>query len=165
MDPELLALGAEAGALLKERGDTIAVCESSAGGLVSAALLAVPGASAYFLGGTVVYTRQASKALLAGVVEVPAGLRGATEDYAAYQARSVRGKLDATWGTGEAGAAGPAQNSYGDPNGHTWVAVAGAGDVLRTRHVLTGSEDRAANMVAFAGALLTEIVTALRAAG
>ncbi len=146
--------------MLKERGESIAVCESSAGGLVSAALLAVPGASAYYLGGVVVYTIVGSKALLSGVVEPPAGLRGATEAFATYQAQSVRGKLGADWGTGEAGATGPTPNRYGDPNGHCWVAVAGP-DGVRTRHVLNGSDDREANMGAFATALLEELVSAL----
>jgi PncC family amidohydrolase len=161
MNSELLALGAEAGQRLKDRGQTIAVCESSAGGLVSASLLAVPGASAYFLAGTVVYTVVASKTLLKGVVPIPEGLRGASEPYALYQAQSVRGKLGADWGTGEAGATGPTPNRYGDPNGHTWVAVAGPDGVERTRNVLTGSDDRVANMEAFAKALLEELVAAL----
>lgn len=158
---DLLALGARAGQLLKDRGENIAVCESSGGGLVSAALLAVPGASAYYLGGVVVYTIVGSKALLSGVVDPPPGLRGATEAFAAYQAQSIRGKLGATWGTGEGGATGPTRNGYGDPNGHCWVAVAGADGTVRTRHVLTGSDDRLANMHAFAVALLEELVGAL----
>lgn len=162
MNAELLSLGAEAGQLLKDRGETIAICESSSGGLAAAALLAVPGASAYFLGATVPYTVVASKALLAGVVPVPEGLRGATEAYALYQAHSVRGKLSAAWGTGEAGATGPTPNRYGDPNGHTWVAVVGPDGVERTRNLQTGSSDRVANMEAFAKALLSELIAALR---
>jgi PncC family amidohydrolase len=163
VDSELNDLAERAAALLKQRGETIAVCESAAGGLISAALLGVPGASAYYLGGTVVYTIAASKALLAGVVEPPPGLRGATEDFARYQAQAVRGRLGATWGTGETGATGPTPNRYGDPNGHAWVAV--EGPVSRTRHVLTGSDDRQANMVAFARASLGELVAALESAG
>jgi len=162
VDSELNELAARAAALLKQRGDTIAVCESAAGGLISSALLSVPGASAYYLGGTVVYTIAASKALLAGAVEPPAGLRGATEDFARYQARAIRARLGTTWGTGETGATGPTPNRYGDPNGHAWVAV--EGPVCRTRHVLTGSDDRPANMTAFARALLEELIAALETA-
>lgn len=161
MDPVLVGLANRAAALLKQRGETIAVCESAAGGLISSSLLSVPGASAYYLGGTVVYTIAASKALLAGVVEPPAGLRGATEAFARYQAQSIRGRLGTTWGTGETGATGPTPNRYGDPNGHAWVAV--EGPVSRTRHVLTGSDDREANMTAFAVALLEELIAALEA--
>ena len=56
---DLLPLAEKVGTLLKARCETIAISESSAGGLVSAALLTLPGASAYFLGGVVVYTRAA----------------------------------------------------------------------------------------------------------
>jgi nicotinamide-nucleotide amidase len=161
VDRELRDLAGTAAELLVRRGETIAVCESAGGGLVSAALLSVPGASAYYLGGTVVYTIAAGKALLSGVVEPPAGMRGATEAFARYQAQAVRGRLGTTWGTGETGATGPTPNRYGDPNGHAWVAV--DGPVSRTRHVLTGSDDRAANMTAFARAVLEELIGALRA--
>jgi PncC family amidohydrolase len=139
------------GDLLRERGETVAVAEGSAGGLVSAALLSVPGASAYYLGGTIIYTVVASRAWMAGAVETPPGMRGATEVFADYLARSAAGRLGATWGVGEAGAAGP-PNPYGDPAGHSWVAVAGPIDA--TRHVLTGLDDREANMVEFAAAAL-----------
>jgi PncC family amidohydrolase len=139
------------GDLLRERGETVAVAEGSAGGLVSAALLSVPGASAYYLGGTIIYTVVASRAWMAGAVETPRGMRGATEVFADYLARSAAVRLGATWGVGEAGAAGP-PNPYGDPAGHSWVAVAGPIDA--TRHVLTGLDDREANMVEFAVAAL-----------
>lgn len=137
--------------LLRQRGETVAVAEGSAGGLVSAALLAVPGASAYYLGGTVIYTAAAYRAWIRGAVEAPEAMRGATEAFADHLARSARVRLDATWGLAEAGAAGP-PNPYGDPVGHCWVAVAGPTDA--TRHVLTGLDDRESNMVAFAAAAL-----------
>ena len=149
--PELSDLAVRIGMTLRERGETVAVAEGSAGGLVSAALLSVPGASAYYLGGTVIYTAAAGRAWMAGAVETPPGMRGATEVFADYLARSSRIRLDATWGLGEAGAAGPA-NPYGDPAGHSWVAVAGPDDA--TRNVLTGLDDRVENMVAFAEAAL-----------
>ncbi|MCB1000599.1 MAG: CinA family protein [Acidimicrobiales bacterium] len=151
LNDDLRSRARAVGALLRERGETVAVAEGSAGGLVSAALLSVPGASAYYLGGAVVYTRQASIAWMAGAVETPHGMRGATEVFAQYLARSCRVKLEATWGIGEAGAAGP-PNPYGDPAGHCWVAVAGPSEA--TRHLLTGLDEREANMSAFAvGAL------------
>lgn len=149
--PELVERATGVAAILRERGDTVAVAEGSAGGLVSAALLSIPGASAYFVGGAVIYTVRASKAWMAGAIETPKGMRGATETFAAYLARSVSVKLGTTWGIGEAGAAGP-PNPYGDPAGHSWVAVAGPVDA--TRHVLTGLDDRGTNMVAFAAAAL-----------
>ncbi len=156
--PELTDLSRRIGALLRERGETVAVAEGSAGGLISATLLATPGASAYYLGGTVIYTAAAGRAWMAGEVEVPAGMRGATETFARYLAASVRLKVAATWGLGEAGAAGPA-NPYGDPPGHSWLAI--DGPVAVTRNVSTGLDDRAENMVAFTTATLELFVETL----
>jgi PncC family amidohydrolase len=151
LPPELTDVAASVGAALRERNHTVAVAEGSAGGLVSAALLSVPGASAYYVGGAVIYTAAASRAWMVGEVDVPPGMRGATEAFATWLAASARRRLDATWGLGEAGAAGPA-NPYGDPAGHTWLAV--DGPATGTRNLLTGVDDRAANMVSFAVAAL-----------
>jgi PncC family amidohydrolase len=159
---ELTGVGAQAGALLKARGETVAVAEGSCGGLVSAALLAVPGASAYYVGGTVIYTLAASKAFVAGAIPTPPKLRGATEPFAAYLAEAVSVKLGTTWGIGEGGAAGPGGNAYGDPSGHAWLAVHGPRP--GTRHLLTGLDDRERNMVAFATAALALFVRQLEAA-
>ncbi len=148
---ELIDVAASVGSALRDRGETVAVAEGSAGGLVSAALLSIPGASAYYVGGAVIYTAAASRAWMVGEVDVPPGMRGATEEFAAWLAASARHKLDATWGLGEAGAAGPA-NPYGDPAGHTWLAV--DGPAVATHNLLTGVDDRAANMVSFAVAAL-----------
>ena len=148
------------GDVLRERGETVAVAEGSAGGLVSAALLSVPGASAYYVGGTVIYTVAASRAWMAGEVDIPSGMRGATEAFADYLAMSVRRKVGSTWGIGEAGAAGPA-NPYGDPAGHTWLAI--DGPRTATRNVLTGLDDREDNMVAFTAAALALFADVLAA--
>jgi nicotinamide-nucleotide amidase len=157
---ELTTTAERVGALLRERGETVAVAEGSAGGLISAALLSLPGASAYYRGGVVVYTPAAYTAWMAGAVEAPGRLRGATETFALHLARSAAAKLGTSWGIGEAGAAGPS-NPYGDPAGHCWVAVAGPVDV--TRHLLTGDEDRPRNMVAFATAALELLAVTLGA--
>src|SRR6266568_223523 len=122
---ELIARADKVARLLKHRGETIAVAESSTGGLIAAALLAVPGASAYFLGGAVVYTELARAALLGiGDAEMQ-GLRSATETYALLLARRVRDRHAAVWGVGETGATGPTGNRHGDPAGHTCIAIAG----------------------------------------
>lgn len=126
----------------------MAVAEGSCGGLVSAALLARAGASAYYRGGGVIYTRQAVDGLIAGEIDPPPRLRGASEPFVVYLAESVARRLDATWGVGEGGATGPSGNPYGDPAGHVWVAVHGPS--VATRHHLTGLADRAGNMAAFA---------------
>jgi len=143
---EITELATRISSALRSRGDTVAVAEGSAGGLISAALLSIPGASAYYVGGAVIYTMAANRALMAGPIEVPAGMRGATEGFARYLGQSVAARLGATWGIGEAGASGP-PNRYGDPAGHAWLAV--AGPTITTRHLLTGLDDRTDNMVAF----------------
>jgi nicotinamide-nucleotide amidase len=139
-------------AALKRRQETVAVAESAAGGLITAALLAVPGASAYCLGGIVIYTRQAWEAVRDFDERLLEGHRSATEGNALVRARLARDRFGATWGVGETGAAGPAGNRYGDPAGHAWVAVAGPRD--RAVRVSTGNSNRTANMQAFAAAAL-----------
>ena len=148
----LLPLAEQAAGLLKRRRETIAVAESSAGGLVSAALLAVPGASEYFLGAGVVYTRRARKLLLDIPAEQVAGMRSASEPYALLLARTARQRFSASWGLAETGAAGPTGNPYGDAPGHSCLAIAGAADEAITLE--TGSAERVANMRAFAAAAL-----------
>jgi nicotinamide-nucleotide amidase len=150
---ELYALGAEAGALLKARSETVAVAESSAGGLISAALLAVPGASAYFRGGGVVYTVRARMAFLR---MDRAEIRPSALDTVPALAGAVRRELTADWGLAESGAAGP-----NDPTGFSFVAI--EGPVKLARRVDTGSRDRRANMEAFAAAALRLLIDALAA--
>jgi|SRR5690349_8352951 nicotinamide-nucleotide amidase len=148
----LQALGAQVAARLKERNETIAVAESSAGGLINAALVAVPGASAYYLGGGIVYTRAAREALLGITAAQMSGMRSASEPYARLVARRVREQLGATWGLAETGASGPAGNRYGDAPGHACLAVSGPVELVTTLE--TGSADREANMWRFARAAL-----------
>lgn len=144
----LLPIAEKIAASLIERKETIAIAESSTGGLIAAALLAVPGASAYFVGGAVVYTKTSRAALLGiGDAEMK-GLRPSTEAYALLGARRVREKMAATWGLGETGATGPSGNRYGDAAGHTCIAVAGPTE--RAITLETGNSDRRANMNAFA---------------
>jgi nicotinamide-nucleotide amidase len=158
---ELSTLATKLGGLLKERNETIAVAESSAGGLISAALLAVPGASAYFLGGAVVYTQVARRGLLRVPDDAVAGIRSSTQAYALLKARTIRTQLGATWGLAETGASGPTGNRYGDAAGHACLAVAGA--VERVVTLETGHGDRERNMWAFTKAALELLETSLRA--
>ncbi len=155
----LLPLAETIAQRLIARRETIAIAESSTGGLIAAALLAVPGASAYFLGGAVVYTKSARAALLGiGDAEME-GLRAATETYALLIAWRMRERHGAVWGLGETGATGPTGNRYGDPAGHTCIAVAGPAE--RAIMLRTGSAERLANMEAFAKRaleLLVEVV-------
>jgi nicotinamide-nucleotide amidase len=160
---ELGSMASAVGALLKARKQTVAVAESSAGGLISAALLAVPGASAYFLGGGVIYTQAARRALIRVPDEAMAGTRSSTEAYALLKARTVRELLGATWGLSETGAAGPTGNRYGDAAGHACLAV--AGPVERVLTLETGRPDREANMWRFARAAVELLQTCAESAG
>lgn len=162
---DILAMGARAGELLKARGEKIVVGETSAGGLISASLLAVPGASAYFTGGAITYSYKSIRGL-AGIStdEMRAkGIRSSSEPYAELLARAVLAKHEGvTWGLSETGAAGPSGNPYGDPPGHTCMAVVGPLNLTRT--LRTGLDDRVANMWRFAEATLALLVEALEAA-
>jgi PncC family amidohydrolase len=149
---ELISLAEKIGEILKARRETVGVAESSSGGLISAALLAIPGASAYYLGGGVVYTLQSRRALLDLPDSAFAGLRGLSEELALVLARGARQRFATTWAISEIGAAGPTGSRYGDPPGTSCIAVAGPterGLILRT-----GNPDRVANMGAFASRAL-----------
>ena len=145
---DLMPRAERVGHLLKERRGTIVVAESSTGGLISAALLSVPGASAYFLGGAVVYTRDARRLLMDIPDEAMKGIRSASEPYAKLLAGQVRQRFATDWGLSETGATGPTGNRYGDAAGHSCMAVAGPQSDVFTLE--TGSADRQANMQAFA---------------
>src|SRR5713226_5894319 len=112
--------------LLKQRRETVAVAESSTGGLISAALLGVAGASSYFVGGAVIYTQTARRALLDIPDSAMAGMRASTEAYARLLARTARARHATGWAVAETGATGPTGNRYGDAAGHSCIAVAGA---------------------------------------
>ena len=147
-------------ALLKERRETVAVAESSNGGLVSAALLGVAGASSYFVGGAVIYTQTARRALLDIPNAAMAGMRASTEPYALLLGRTARQRHATTWAVAETGATGPTGNRYGDAAGHSCIAVVGAAE--RAITLETGSSDRITNMHAFAAAALDLLETMLR---
>ena len=159
---DLLTLGQRAGELLLSRGEKIAVGETSAGGLISASLLAVPGASAYFVGGAITYSARSIRGL-AGISTDQMreeGIRSSSEPYALLLATEIRARHGRiAWGLAETGAAGPGSNSYGDPAGHTCMAVVGPINIAKT--LRTGSSDRVANMWAFAEATLQLLVEVL----
>src|SRR6201988_2924161 len=156
---ELTGIAEQIAAKLIERKQTIAVAESSAAGLISAALLAVPGASAYFLGGAVVYTRDARRLLMEiGDAEMK-GLRSSSEPYAKLLASQMRQRFSTTWGLSETGAAGPTGNRYGDAAGHSCMAIAGPVETVITLE--TASGDRQGKMQAFAKRALSLLLKIL----
>ncbi|RPI42302.1 MAG: CinA family protein [Betaproteobacteria bacterium] len=156
---ELTQLGRDVGELLKSRKDTLAVAESSAGGLISAALLATPGASAYFRGGAVCYTRESRKAFLEPDADTFSALPPSTEAVALAFARAARKRLGTTWAIGETGAAGPTGNRYGFDAGHACIAVSGPVELAVT--IETRCTNRELNMWSFAAAALDLLQKAL----
>lgn len=156
---EMVTCAERVAVLLRKRKETVAVAESSAGGLIMASLLAVPGASEYCIGGTVIYTGKAWYSLRDFHKELLGGFRSATEENAMIRARIARDRFGATWGVGETGAAGPTGNRYGDPAGHVCLAVSGVAE--RAITLKTGSSDRLGNMHAFAAAALKLLEEAL----
>ncbi len=155
-------LAAAVAARLIERAETVAVAESTTGGLVSAALLAVAGASRYYAGGGVLYTLN-SRVALAGVPrEEYANYQGTTPELLRSLAEATRARLDATWCIAESGLAGPTGSRFGAPAGRTTVAV--VGPLERAEVFETGDADREANMVAFTTIALRFFLEAIEAA-
>src|SRR3954454_1719759 len=156
---DLVDIAAKIAAVLTSRKQTIAIAESSTGGLISAALIAVPGASAYFLGGGVVYTRQSRRLLLDIPYAALEGLRPSTEPYALLMARTAQQQFAATWALAETGATGPTGNRYCDAAGHSCIAIAGLAEQPMTLE--TGKSDRLENMHAFTAAALNFLLQAI----
>ena len=150
--PDLTSVSESVGALLKETGESLSVSESSCGGLISATLVAVPGASAYYVGGAVVYTRTGQQGLLDVPESAMEGIRASSEPYAQLNARTIRERLGTTWAVSETGASGPTGNRYGDSAGHACIAV--SGPVEKAITVETGDDNREDNMWVFAKAAL-----------
>lgn len=148
--------------LLLERGETVSVAESSSGGIISAALLSVPGASGYYRGGSVVYTLPSRRAFLDIPRDKVSGLEPLSEEMVQVFAHAAREKLDAAWGVAELGAAGPSGSRYGHPAGTSVIGV--SGPVNMTSLVQTGSDDRSENMWAFAEAALALLLKSLQTA-
>ena len=156
---DLVSIAERISAVLTERRQTIAIAESSTAGLISAALLAVPGASAYFLGGAVVYTRQSRRVLLDIPDAALDGMRPSTEAYALMMARTAQERFSSTWALAETGATGPTGNRYGDAPGHSCIAIAGGAEEAMTLE--TGKPDRLENMHAFTAAALNFLLKAV----
>jgi nicotinamide-nucleotide amidase len=149
---------AEVLARLKERGQTLAVAESLTGGLLAATIVDVPGASAVFRGGLVVYATDL-KGSLAGVPADLLAARGPVDpDVAVALARGARERCGADWGLATTGVAGPDPQD-GHPVGRVYVGVAGPGIGEVRQFRLTGNRTAIrTGSVAAALALLTEVL-------
>jgi len=159
---KLLPLAEEAATLLKQRGETLAVSESSVGGLVSAALIAQPGASAFFLGSTVIYTREAGRILRDGNAMDLKGLEPMTPAFVQALADGFRHQMSSDWATSEMGASGPAGSPYGPKPGTACIAI--SGPISKGLVIETKLNDRVENMRAFGQAQLKLLIACLREA-
>ena len=159
----LQPMAASIAEILRAREETVAICETTAGGLVSAALLSIPGASRYYAGAAVTYTGVARSVFTGISLDDYPGVRSSSEPYAKIIAEIIRQRLGATWGIGETGAAGPGGNVYGDASGHTCIAIAGPTEYVETLE--TGLEDREENMWLFTKRTLEVFESVLREAG
>ena len=148
--------------MLRQRGEKVAVADGATGGLVAASLLTVPGALDFFVGGGVVYSFRARDILFDLPRDAYAGMRGASEEYALLQARAIRDNFGAQWGLAESGSVGGSSHPSGAPAGRSCAAVVGPGGFEFTRRTETGSDDRIANMEAFARAALETLEEALQ---
>ena len=148
---------------LRGRGEKIAVADGATGGLIAASLLTVPGALDFFVGGGVVYSLRARDVLFAQPREAYKGMRGASEDYALLQARSIRDNFGAEWGIAESGSVGGSTHPSGAPAGRSCAAIVGPDGFEFVRVTETGSDERIANMEAFTRAALVALEDALSA--
>ena len=132
---------------LKANKQTISVSEPSTGGLISAALLSIPGPSAYYKGGSVIYTLASRKIFLNLSKQDVEGLEPMTESMALRFAEKTKEVLDSDWAIAELGIAGPTGSPYGVDPGTSVVAISGPSDNFV--RIETGNRDRESNMMDF----------------
>ncbi|MAV67327.1 MAG: damage-inducible protein [Gammaproteobacteria bacterium] len=154
----LTHMAEEVAELLRRRGDTIVVAETSTGGLISSALLAVPGASAYYKGGSVLYTYESRKKLLGIKGQDVEGLAPMSEAMVMAFAQKAQAQFASTWAIAELGIAGPTGVVYGEA-GSNVIGIAGPNPVSALLN--TGSSEREDNMWRFTGHALSLLCKAL----
>lgn len=159
---DLIELTSQIALILKKNKQTVSVIESSSGGLISSALLSQEGASAYYMGGQVIYTLQSIRAITDLRIRdlKEKNIRSSSEPFALLISQKSCDLYKSDWAIGESGAAGPTGNGYGDPPGYSCFAVAGKKE--KTSHILTNSSVRVENMQAFAKASLEQFLNILR---
>lgn len=137
------AMGAlkQLAASLTRAGESVAIAETSAGGLIAAELLAQSGASKFFRGGVVVYSKHSKQAVLG--LDPDSSQPTSTEPHALELAAAVREKLGSDWGVGETGVAGPSANSRGIAPGVCAIGVVGP-DGVSVSTTLWPSDDLSA---------------------
>tara|TARA_Y100001968_G_scaffold329006_1_gene377384 strand:+ start:159 stop:659 length:501 start_codon:yes stop_codon:yes gene_type:complete len=160
MNSEILKISSDIGQILKDNQQTISVAESSSAGLISSSLLAIPGSSAYFLGGAIVYTKSSQNSLLGITDDDRIGIRSSTEECALLYARKIKEKLNSHWALSETGAAGPTGNSYGDSAGHSCFGI--VGPITESMTLESGISNREQNMFIFTEKALNYFLTHLK---
>ena len=155
-DDALVALAERLQAASLAGGATVALAESCTGGMVAAALTAVPGSSGYFLGGVVSYADEAKRDLLGVDAAVLAAHGAVSAQVARAMAEGARARFGASVAAAVTGIAGPDGGSDEKPVGLTYVAVADDAGVDVRRVVWPG--DRAANRLDSAVAVLEALL-------
>lgn len=129
---------------LIDQSATVCIAESSTGGLISAALVSIPGASRFYLGGSVVYSHPSRRHLLGIRGADVEGLTPLTEAMALRFAEHARAQLGTTWAVAELGVAGPTASPYGHDAGVCVVGIDGPRP--HSIRINTGDNDREENM-------------------
>ncbi|HYU14992.1 MAG TPA: competence/damage-inducible protein A [Candidatus Acidoferrum sp.] len=144
------SLAAALGRALVARGLTLATAESCTGGMAGGLITAVAGSSRYYLGGAVCYANQ-EKVRQLGVDPATIERHGAvSEECAREMAAGMRERIGADIAVAVTGVAGPDGGTAEKPVGTVWIAVAGPGDAMRTKHfVWPGARDAVRTLAAY----------------
>jgi nicotinamide-nucleotide amidase len=126
--------------VLTDRGQTVAVAESLTGGLLGAAITAIPGASLVFRGGIIAYATELKAALLGVPADLLAGHGAVDPDVAVAMAAGARDRLGAAFGVATTGVAGP-DPADGKPPGTVHIAVCSGPQSVTRDLVLAGNRD------------------------
>jgi PncC family amidohydrolase len=136
-DQSIFAVSQRIGEQLKERRQTVAVAESSTGGLLGAAFTDVPGSSAYFLGGVIAYDNRVKIEQLGVPAATIERVGAVSAETAEAMASGVKRLLGADLALSVTGVAGPGGDEH-KPAGLTFIGVAGP-EAITERHELTGN--------------------------
>lgn len=160
-DEALVSLAERLQQLCLERHETVATAESCTGGLITAAITAVPGSSGYFLGGLVTYADIAKVDVLGVTGEMLRAHGAVSAQVARAMASGARERLGASLAISTTGVAGPDGGSPAKPVGLVYLGLAANGDGEVRRLLLPG--DRAAIREAATAAALGWLIEHLSA--
>ena len=148
-----------AGALLKERGQTLAIAESCTGGYISHLITSVPGSSAYYIGSSISYANEVKSQFLGVDPEVIRDKGAVSEEVAVAMAKGVRKKLGSTWAISTTGVAGPSGGTPDKPVGTVWIGLDGPEGSFAKKFNFAGDRTRNIHLSAiFALNMLRKVV-------